>query len=322
MQTISVYINQNASHASQSSGDLRHKIEATLFRSNLQFKQPKDSLALDQSLEQDIDQKVDAIVSVGGDGTANTIIQKIAGTDIGLLVVPGGTANDLAHELGNHKSLQNVLQSIRNKEFKKIDLIKINGRFMATNGGIGFGGKVAQKINRLRAAYPMFKKVMHLSGSKIYSLFVAQELLSLHLDRHRIKVTSKELSGVFDVAALFVNNQSTVAGKFELAPFTANNDGRFNVILVTHQNRAQLINCVIKVSMGHFPENDPNFITFETDKIEIESLESEKGIFFGDGEILGQGPKWEVEVVKDCLKVFTRCSKNADLPLPQNFGLS
>ena len=42
----------------------------------------------------------------------------------------------------------------------------------------------------------------------------------------------------------------------------------------------------------------------ETDKIEIESLESEKESF-GDGEILGQGPKWEVEVVKDCLKVFT-----------------
>ncbi len=319
MQTISVYMNQHASH---SGGELKHKIESILFRSNLQFKQPSSLAALDQCLEQDIENGVDAIVSVGGDGTANTIIQKIAGTDIGLLVVPGGTANDLAHELGNHKGLQNVLQSIRNKEYKKIDLIKINGKFMATNGGIGFGGKVAQKINRLRASYPMFKKVMHLSGSKIYSLFVAQELLSLNLDRHKVRITSKELSGVYDVAALFINNQSTVAGKFELAPFTANNDGRFNVILVTHQNRAQLINCVVKVSMGHFPANDPHFITFETDKIAIEALDGDKSFFFGDGEMLGNGPKWEVEVAKDSLKVFTRSSKNSELPLPQNFGLS
>ena len=66
---------------------------------------------------------------------------------------------------------------------------------------------------------------------------------------------------------------------------------------------AQLINCVIKVSMGHFSKIIPILLP-ETDKIEIESPESEKESF-GDGEILGQGPKWEVEVVKDCLKVFT-----------------
>jgi len=323
MQKISIYLNPRASESGQDIGQLTEIVSQFLFRSELNFKKPSNLDELDQSLENDIKENVDAVVSVGGDGTANTIIQKLAGTDIGLLVVPCGTANDLAHELGNNKNISQVLQSIRNQTTKKIDLIKVNGRYMATNGGFGLGGRVAQKINNLRASFPSFKKVMHLSGSKIYSLFVAQELMSLNFERYQVRITSEQKSGIFDAAALFINNQSTVGGNFQLAPETKNSDGHFSVVLATHKTRMSLINCIVKILLGDYPENDPDLISFETDKILVENLGGENCVFFGDGEVLSHDQKWEIEVAKESLKVYTGPQNfGQSVPLPVNFGLT
>lgn len=56
----------------------------------------------------------------------NTLIQKLAGTDVALLVVPGGTANDLATTLGSNTSVKRIVQTIRENAQKRIDLVNIN----------------------------------------------------------------------------------------------------------------------------------------------------------------------------------------------------
>ena len=102
MQNISVYLNQRASHTSFKYW--KNSIDKSLFRSDITYRTPKDLEELRLNLLADIEGKKDAIVSVGGDGTVNTLIQSLAGKDIGLLVMPGGTANDLATALGNKES--------------------------------------------------------------------------------------------------------------------------------------------------------------------------------------------------------------------------
>ena len=71
-------------------------------------------------LQEDIQNKVDAIISVGGDGTANTLIQNMANTDVGLLVIPAGTANDLASELSDPKDIEKIIQCVRLQTQKKL----------------------------------------------------------------------------------------------------------------------------------------------------------------------------------------------------------
>ena len=93
MQKITVYLNKKASNTSYN--HWKKKITRQLFRSHLIFKTPSSIEELNQSLKEDIEEKVDAIISVGGDGTANTVIQNIAGFGGSLLVIPAGTANDL-----------------------------------------------------------------------------------------------------------------------------------------------------------------------------------------------------------------------------------
>ena len=303
MQKITIYLNKRASNTSYD--HWRKKITRQLFRSHLIFKTPSSIEELNQNLKEDIEDKVDAIISVGGDGTANTVIQNIAKTEVGLLVIPAGTANDLASELSDPKDIEQIIQCIRLETKKKIDLININGQFMATNGGIGLGSIVAAKINDLRQDYPLFKKVMQLSGSKIYSLFLGYEILTDKLDYYDLELKSPNFHSHEKAVAVLINNQSTLAGSFIVAPETNNSDGSFNVSLFTHPYKKDLLKALLDLSNGNLPQNDPHFKSFETSELEIINNNPEKMIsFFGDGEVFAPSNRWEIKVERKALTVY------------------
>lgn len=320
MSTISVYMNQQASHCSFNFW--KDRIHRSLFRSDINYRTPQSLSELYEALRLDIASGVDTIVSVGGDGTVNTLIQEIAGKNISLLVVPGGTANDLASELGHKGGVDEVIRCIRQGETSAIDLININGRYMATNGGIGFGGDVAKRINTLRQKTPSFKKVMNITGKSIYSFFVVQELLSGSYETIDVEVESEQLSGRFTTCALWVNNQSKIADTFTIAPNTKNNDGTFNLVLLTHPNRTMLINCFLKVLRGKYPINDPHFISIETSKARLSFATPTE--FFGDGEIFSQSDTFDIEVAPKALNVFSLKlgQKNMTPLAPEQVALS
>ena len=106
MHEISVYFNKIAGNSLGRSWE--DEIRSSLFRSDLSFNYQDTLEELNQKLKKDLADKKDVIISVGGDGTVNTIIQQMAGTQSELLVIPGGTANDLASELGNKASIKKL----------------------------------------------------------------------------------------------------------------------------------------------------------------------------------------------------------------------
>lgn len=325
MQNISVYLNQRASHTRF--GFWKEQIDNSLFRSTITYRTPNDLEELKNNLVYDIDKKCDAIVSVGGDGTVNTLIQTLAGSDIGLLVMPGGTANDLASELGHKTSVKNVTHFIRNNEFKHIDLININGNYMATNGGLGMGSSVAGKINEIRKSYPTFKKLMKLGGKSIYSFFILSELTSKKLPTYKFKVTSKEFTGVVESPILMVNNQPHLAGTFNIAPNTRHDDGKFNVTILKHKTHKNFVQCCYKMAMGEYPYSDPDLISFETDAIKIENLEPHREIpFFGDGEVFKNNEEnphiWDIKACPRSLKVYTKDDEKSLVSLCNEVNLS
>lgn len=311
MQNISVYLNKKASNSSH---NWQGQINSALFRSQIDYKSPSNLDELYDVLDEDIKRSVDALISVGGDGTVHTIIQKLAGTDIGLLVVPGGTANDLAGAIGSDKNIKNITKTIRNNTKKKIDLININGRFMATNGGLGFAAEVAHEINDLRSQYPQFKKLMQFSGKNIYSAFVAKKLLDRDLKSYKFKIEAEEFSETLYSPLILINNQPMVGGSFEVAPNTNHQDGTFNVTILKHSNRLELISCFIKLLSGNYPVNDPDFVTFETKEAQIDLLDEETGLnFFGDGETFEECHSWKIKCYAQFLNLYSPKDQKEDL---------
>ncbi len=304
MQEISIYLNERAGHATEKCWE--KEIRKRLFRSELNFRRPNNLGELNLKLEEDIRRKVDTIISVGGDGTMHTLIQKLAGQDIGLLVIPGGTANDLANELGTITKLEKVMSWVRERELKKIDLVAINGHLMATNGGLGLGGEVAGRINRLRSQIPLFRNLIKVTGKRIYPFFAATEILDPKLPYYKLKLKCNEFEGVVESPGLLVNNQPQLGGSFTVAPHTANDDGKFNVTVFTQKNRGRLVQCLWNMGQGQDPADNSGVITFETDSLEVQLLEDNGLEFFGDGEVLEKGRKWQIDLLPKSLLVYAQ----------------
>jgi diacylglycerol kinase family enzyme len=304
VQVLSIYMNQRASNGK--SDFWQEQVDRHLFRSERFYRRPQNLTELQDQLKNDITNCVDALISVGGDGTVNTLIQSLAKTDIGLLVIPGGTANDLARELGTHTMPRKILECISNDDFQYIDLIRINNQLMATNGGFGLGCEVARKINEMRLRFPLFKEVMKMTGKRIYSLFIAKEILAMDFEPRAYYVECDQFNGTVSSSAFLINNQPMVAGSIQVAPGTSNCDGKFNVLISTHTKKQKLIRALISMAAGVFPKNDPELISFETQEIKVTPIDNECPLsFFGDGEIFpSQEGVFHIKIEPLALKVY------------------
>lgn len=97
MERIKVFLNPKASGGENPL--FIETLSKKLFRSQLQFVEAKNLEELKKEILAAVNEKFDAVIAVGGDGTANLMAQGLVGTETALLLVPAGTANDLACEL-------------------------------------------------------------------------------------------------------------------------------------------------------------------------------------------------------------------------------
>ncbi len=302
MHKVRVFLNGAAS--SSGAYDWRGKIHEFLFRSQVDFVSPSTPEIMKEELERASRENIDVIISVGGDGTFNTLIQSLAKSRTAFLVVPAGTANDLARELGITPKLRKALECVRKDETHSIDLLSVNGRYMATNGGIGVVSDVALSVNELRGKIPGFRSLMKSLHHHIYGAALVAHLVSQRYRYYKLCVKSAQYEGEVRTPLLLINNQPYIAGTFPVAPETMNNDGKFNVTLFAHEDWTSFIGTVIRVKKGLPVDHDPRVISFETDHVEIELLEGPDFTFFGDGEFLAQGRKLDVRVLPQALRVF------------------
>lgn len=304
MAKISVYLNSNASH---SNGNFsQDEFKKYFFRHEIEVKTPTNLDRLNQEIQSDIDNGTDYIFSVGGDGTANTISQNLIGKKIKLMVVPAGTANDFAQEIGISSSLKKISHIFNTQTTKKVDAINVNGKYMISNGGLGMANDVAKTVNRYRKEKAGFKKLMKTFGKQTYSMIYAQQMLTKSFKTRSIMIESKDsplLDPRVETALILVNNQEYIGGKFRVAPNTKNDDGKFNVSIFLHKNKIELMKCTLQMMAGIYPKNDKNLISFETNDLTLNALDGKPLEFFGDGELFPESEVLNISVAKQSLEV-------------------
>ncbi len=305
MQRIRVFLNKQASQGAER--DWKKLIRERLFRSHLEFVNPGSADEFLAEIDRATRDQIDVIISVGGDGTIHALIQKLAHKDISFLVLPAGTANDFARSLGvQSMKLHEALSVIRegNGKAKRIDLVDINGKLMATNGGIGFISNIAARVNRMRAQVPGFKKLMSLVKQETYLAMLVHEIVANKFEYFQVKVECDQLQGIIRTPLLMINNQPMIAASFPVAPKTKHNDGTFNVTIFLHQKPLDFLASVYRIRQGIEPENDPLILSFETDSFAFESVDGKKLHFMGDGELLSSSERFVVKMRPKALRVF------------------
>jgi diacylglycerol kinase family enzyme len=95
---------------------------------------------------------VDAVFALGGDGTANEVLQALAGTQVRLGIIPGGGANVLARGLGLPNdpvaATSVLLEHLRAGRDRAITLGRAGGRYFGFNAGFGFDAAVVRHVEQ------------------------------------------------------------------------------------------------------------------------------------------------------------------------------
>lgn len=149
--------------------------------------------------------KAEAVIAVGGDGTIHEVANGLAGSRTPMLVIPGGTGNVLALELGLPASPEECLSLLAEGETISVPLGTANNRYFVLLGSAGFDAEVLERMTHRQKNY---------LGIIAYILAGARHFLrkhpSLWLDfpnRERIEAQT-----------VFIVRGKKYGGNFTLAP--------------------------------------------------------------------------------------------------------
>lgn len=147
----------------------------------------------------------DLLVSWGGDGTINEIVNGMFGHDVPLGVLPGGTANLLVRELKVPIQLSRAIKVIGAGKTKRISVGRANGRYFLLMVGIGFDSEVIRNVDW------NLKKTMGNLAFGVSAVFTAAQY---QYPKFRVKIDGQEKECVFAV----VCNGREYGAFFHLAP--------------------------------------------------------------------------------------------------------
>lgn len=162
-------------------------------------------------MARDASDGVSMVVVAGGDGTINGAInglmaQAAAGRSVPPFgVLPLGTANVLAGELGLPAQPEAAALVLAAGQRARINLGRANGRYFSTMAGVGFDARVVERID------PAIKRRL---GKAAYVLEALREWLALTPARFQVTADSRSL----DASAVVIASGHFYAGRFVLAP--------------------------------------------------------------------------------------------------------
>jgi YegS/Rv2252/BmrU family lipid kinase len=94
-----------------------------------------------------VNENIDIVVAIGGDGTVNEVGSALCGTDTALAIVPSGSGNGLARHLRISMNASRALQVLNNGVVGKFDYCTANGKPFFCACGMGFDAKVSYKFS-------------------------------------------------------------------------------------------------------------------------------------------------------------------------------
>ena len=181
-------------------------------------------------------QRYDVVVAAGGDGTIRAAAAGISGTDVPLAIIPCGTANVLAQEIGLKATPELVCDMLRNGPQLPIACARANGEPFLLMAGAGFDARVVGGLNHAlkgrigKAAY---------AGPVLDALLRPLDTLNVTIDKQS-----------YDASWVVIANARHYAGRFVLAPRTGIHQRGLEAVLFTARNRAVLLGQLLSLLRG------------------------------------------------------------------------
>jgi len=216
----------------------------------------------------------DAVAVAGGDGTINETLNGMTRSPLPLGLIPMGTANVLAAEIGLDVTPDAVARTLLEGRRQRIDVGVAAGRRFVMMAGVGFDAQVVEGID------PRLKRVVG-KGAYVWQSQV-------EIARYRPRTFRLTIDGAEHTAAsAVVANGHFYAGRFTCVPEARLTDGRLHVCLFKASGRLSIVRYGLALMRGTLHKRrDVEILPATHIRVEGEAGSP----VHGDGDIIGTLP--------------------------------
>jgi len=230
-------------------------------------------------------------IAAGGDGTIHHVLQAIVSTEARLAVLPLGTYNHFARDLGIPLAWREALEVALTGESRQIDTGRVNDRFFVNNLSIGLYPELVARREERGRHYPRWK-------ARLYALYTTLRKYP-HVN---LAVAADHRHEVVRTHLFLVSNNPYELERFGVeAPRSTLTEGRLSVYWLPHASRWMLMKMVARYATGRV-RSIPGFRSFRTLRMQVQSARSQLKVGI-DGEVFTMPTPLTVTAVPQSLLV-------------------
>lgn len=205
-----------------------------------------------------IEEKFDAVIAVGGDGTVNECAKALIGSNTALGVIPCGSGNGFAFHNGMNSNIEKAIIQLKNANIKTIDSCTANGLPFVNVSGIGFDAHIAHLFANLTNR-----------GFSNYIKLIYKEV------QYKAREYTLNYDGKTEhINALLISfaNTKQYGNNFQISPNAKIDDGLIDFVIVRDFPRWKVPQFLLKIAIGK-AHLSKYIRIIQTDKMTITSLE-------------------------------------------------
>ena len=281
-------------HAGKSFGgglpELRRELERRGIPDPMWVEVPKSKFAPKQ-VKRALADGAELLFVWGGDGMVQRSIDALAGSETPLAILPAGTANLLATNLGIPQDIRRAVAIGLDGERRKLDVGRFNGERFAVMAGAGFDAIMMRNADGARK-----KRLGRLAyfRSGVRAMRAPAVPMTVRVDG------ANWFQG--KASAVLFGNVGTVTGGLKLFPHASDQDGLLEVGVVTARSVGQWMRVLSRVARGR-PEASPFVEMTRGKKIRVRL--SRKVAYEADGGVRSPAKRLKARIESHAITLRT-----------------
>lgn len=229
--------------------------------------------------------KADKVIAVGGDGTIKLVTECVLEKNLPIGIIPGGSANGLAKELGIPVDVSKALNVVTSGKTINIHLIKINGELCIHLADIGFNAFVIKKFEQD-------------AGRGMWGYIKASWKVLWSHPKMKLELTEGETKVTKEAVMVVIANATRYGSGALINPHGSLQDKFFEVIIIKKISVSE----IYKMMITHMPYDPAKTEVYQTGIISIRS--KKKAHFQVDGEYIGKINQLSANILPAAIKVI------------------
>lgn len=183
---------------------------------------------------------MDMVVAAGGDGTVNDVIQALAGHTTALGVVPLGTVNVWAREMGIPLTTAAACEVLLDGIHREVDLGRAGSRYFLLMAGIGLDAEITQRVEK-----QWLKRI----GLKFLDYLATAGLLSVTQKPARVTMYCDGTRRTVSTLMILIGNTRLYGGALTFAKRAVADDGQLDVVVVTGGGAMRRLSVFVRAAL-------------------------------------------------------------------------